>query len=62
MLFRSVGKKEGEETIANMKKMTEVFSNKVNIRMFTSEAEFGQHTEKYWRHEFGIFYDWILTN
>lgn len=55
------GKKEGSQVADEMNKMADVFSNKVNIKMYRTVTEFGEHNEKSWKREFGAFYSWILN-
>jgi predicted alpha/beta superfamily hydrolase len=54
------GKKEGAEVVNDMNKMADVFTNKVNIKMYRTVTEYGEHKESSWRREFGAFYEWIL--
>ncbi|MCX6209811.1 MAG: alpha/beta hydrolase-fold protein [Bacteroidetes bacterium] len=56
------GYKEGKEMIDDMNKMADIFSNKVNIKMYRTTSEFGQHSEKYWHKEFAAFYEWLLKD
>jgi metallo-beta-lactamase class B len=56
------GYKEGQKMIDDMNKMADVFANKVNIKMYRTTSEFGQHSEKYWHQEFAAFYNWIMKD
>lgn len=56
------GYKEGKDMVDDMDKMADVFANKVNIKMYRTTTEFGQHSEKYWHKEFAEFYNWMLKD
>ena len=56
------GYKEGKDMVDDMNKMADVFANKVNIKMYRTTTEFGQHSEKYWHKEFAEFYNWMLKD
>jgi metallo-beta-lactamase class B len=59
-LYFYSGGKEGEQTIGDMNKMADVFANKLNMRIFRSVTQIGQHSEKYWHLEFPRFYEWLF--
>ena len=56
------GYKEGKDMVDDMNKMADIFANKVNIKMYRTTTEFGQHSEKYWHKEFAEFYNWMLKD
>jgi metallo-beta-lactamase class B len=59
-LYFYCGGKEGEQMIGDMNKMADVFANKLNIRIFRTVTQIGQHSEKYWHLEFPRFYEWLF--
>ncbi len=54
------GGKEGEEMLNDMNKMADVFANKLNMRIFRTVTQIGQHSEKYWHLELPRFYEWLF--
>lgn len=60
-LFFYCGYKESESMVNDMNKMADVFSNKVDIKMYKTTSEYGRHSEKYWHKAFINFYDWLLN-
>jgi metallo-beta-lactamase class B len=55
------GGKEDVNMVADMNKMADVFANKVNVKIFRTVTEIGQHNEKFWRWELPRFIDWLLV-
>ena len=59
-LYFYAGRKEGTVMIDDMNKMADIFANKVNMKIFRTVTEIGQHNEHYWNLEFPRFYEWLM--
>ncbi len=59
-LYFYCGGKEGTVMTDDMNKMADVFANKLNLKIFRTVTQVGQHNEHYWNLEFPRFVEWLL--
>ena len=59
-IYFYAGEKESNIMVADMKKMSDIITQKKCCNTQTVTFPLGQHNEKYWREEFDDFYRWIM--
>lgn len=59
-LYFYAGGKESANMLSDMNKMADLFANKVNMKIFRTVTQIGQHSEKYWQLAFADFYVWLM--
>ena len=59
-LFFYAGGNESSTMINDMNKMADIFYKKSNYQLRRLTDPVGQHSEKYWRQEFPVFYNWLM--
>ena len=60
-LYFYAGGKEDANLVNEVKKMSAIFEQKQNIKVFTTITEIAKHNEKYWQIEFPHFYNWLMN-
>ncbi len=61
-IYFYAGGKEDVLIKSDIHKMADIFGNKVEMSVFRTVTEIGQHKEKYWRYEFPNFYNWLMKD
>ncbi|HVX52483.1 MAG TPA: alpha/beta hydrolase-fold protein [Chitinophagaceae bacterium] len=58
--FFYAGKKESETMVSDMEKIIKIINSKNQYEVTELTDPLGQHSEKYWRREFPVFYKWLM--